>query len=227
MSEMVQFSSNGKATSGYLAVPQQVRAPGVILIQEWWGLVDHIKGVADRLAGEGFVALAPDLYHGEETAEPDEAQKMMMALNTERCARDMTGAVDYLLGHPAVQGDTLGAVGFCMGGGLVLWLSTLRPEIGAAVPFYGVIPWDQVQPDYSQARAAYQGHFGEDDASNPPEEVRKLEDHLRALGKEVDFYFYPGADHAFFNDTRPEVYDEQAATRAWERTVSFLRDHLV
>lgn len=226
MGEMVEFPSNGKTCSGYLAMPESGSGPGVIVVQEWWGLVPHIQDVADRFAGEGFVALAPDLYHGEETTEPDEAQKLMMSLNTEQAARDMAGVVDFLLEHDAVEGNRVGAVGFCMGGGLVLWLSTLRPEVKAAVPFYGVIPWDQVQPDYEQSEAHYLGHFGDQDDSNPIEEVRKLEGHLRDVVDRVTFHIYPRAGHAFFNDTRPEAYHEEHAQLAWERTIEFLRNEL-
>lgn len=226
MGEMVEFASNGKTARGYLALPETGSGPGVVVVQEWWGLVDHIREVAERLADEGFVALAPDLYHGETTTEPDEAQKLMMHMETEQAARDMSGAVGYLLGLETTTGDGVGAVGFCMGGGLVLWLSTLHSGVKAAVPFYGVIPWDRVQPDYSRSQAAYQGHFAENDSFLPPEDVRKLEEHLRALGKEAEFFIYSDTEHAFFNDTRPEVYDEEASRLAWDRTVSFLRERL-
>ncbi len=226
MGEMVSFQSNGKEASGYLALPAAGRGPGVIVIQEWWGLVDHIKDVADRFAIEGFVALAPDLYHGVETAEPDEAGKLMMAMSLERAARDMTGAVDYLLDHPSTTGTGVGAVGFCMGGGLVLWLSTLKPEVLACVPFYGAIPWESMQPDYGRARAGYLGHYAEEDDWATQESARKLEAHLQELGREATFHFYPGTGHAFFNDDRPEAHHPEAAALAWQRTLAFMRRQL-
>ncbi len=226
MGEMVEFASNGKSALGYLAVPASGSGPGVIVIQEWWGLVDHIKDVADRFAAAGFVALAPDLYHGETTSEPDDAGKIMMNMEMGTAAEDMAGAVDYLLELDSSTGSGVGAVGFCMGGGLVLWLSTLKAEVKAAVPFYGAIPWDSVQPDYSASHASFLGHYAENDGWATLDGAQRLEAHLEELGKEVTFHTYPGTDHAFFNDDRPEVYDEAASALAWERTVEFLRSKL-
>lgn len=223
MGEMVQFASNGKTASGYLALPPEP-APGVLVIQEWWGLVPHIKDVADRLAAAGFAALAPDLYHGEETTEPDEAGKLMMALQLDRAARDMGGAADYLLAHAAVTGDGVGVMGFCMGGGLTLWLATTKPEVRAAIPFYGGL-WEGVEPDLSAARAAFLGHYAEHDEWATPAMAADLEQRLRAEGREATFHVYPGTEHAFFNDTR-EVYEPDAARLAWERTTAFLRAQL-
>lgn len=223
---MVEFASNGSTGQGYLATPASGHGPGVIVIQEWWGLVDHIKEVADRFAAEGFVALAPDLYHGEETTEPDEAGKLMMNLELGQAAQDMSGAVDYLLSLDATTGSGVGAVGFCMGGGLVLWLSTIKPEVAACVAFYGAIPWESMQPDYSAARAAYLGHYAAEDAWATQDGARRLAAHLEDLGREATFHFYEGTDHAFFNDVRPDVYDAAAAALAWDRTVTFLKAQL-
>ncbi len=152
---MVEFPSNGSEGQGYLAIPESGSGPGVVVLQEWWGLVPHIKDVADRFAAEGFVALAPDIYRGASasTSEPDEAGKLMMSLNIERAAKDMVGAVDYLKSRSEVTGG-IGVVGFCMGGGLALWLATLRPDdVKAAAPFYGLLPWPAAQPDYSHMGA--------------------------------------------------------------------------
>lgn len=223
MGEMVEFASNGKPSQGYLALPEMGAGAGVIVIQEWWGLVPHIKEVADRFSDAGFVALAPDLYHGETTSEPDDAGKLMMNMELARASRDMTGAVDYLMGLDATTGNGVGAVGFCMGGGMVLWLSTLKAEVIAAVPFYGAIPWDQVQPDYAASDAAYLGHYAVNDGWATLDGAKRLESHLRDLGRTATFHYYEGTDHAFFNDTRPEVYDADAANLAWERTVEFLK----
>ncbi len=197
------------------------------MIQEWWGLVDHIKDVCDRLAGEGFVALAPDLYHGKTAREPDEAQKLMMGLNLERAATDMSGAIDYLKGLSSVRGPGLGVMGFCMGGSLTLMLALRRPDaVRAAVPFYGVLPEQLGTPDWQPLQAAILGHYAEHDdfASRPL--VQKMVKDLQALGKEIQVYEYPGTRHAFFNDTRPEVYNARAASLAWQRTLVFLRQHL-
>ncbi|MGH8991288.1 MAG: dienelactone hydrolase family protein [Acidimicrobiia bacterium] len=227
MGTMVEFPSNGTTVVGYLATPEAGAGPGLIVIQEWWGLVDHIKDLCDRFAAEGFTALAPDLYHGATTTEPDEAGRLMMGMNLERAARDMAGAVDHLAGHEAVRGQGVGVVGFCMGGGLALWLATLRPDlVRAAVPFYGVIPWDAAQPDWSRLGAAVQGHYAENDGFASPEHVAALEAQLKDVGVEVEMFVYDGAHHGFFNDTRPEAHDETAARQAWVRTLEFLRRHL-
>jgi carboxymethylenebutenolidase len=229
MGESVTFSSNGGQAQGYLAVPAAGSGPGVVVIQEWWGLNDQIKEVCDRFANEGSVALAPDLYRGKSTSPPkeDEAGQLMMALNIEQAAKDMAGAIDYLRGHDAVTGDGVGVTGFCMGGGLALWLATLRPDaVKAVVPYYGVIPWPAAQPDYSKLRAALQGHYAENDDFADPESVRKLEEELKGLGKDVEFYIYPGVGHAFTNHHRPDVFHEEHSQTAWQRTVEFFREHL-
>jgi carboxymethylenebutenolidase len=182
--------------------------------------------VADRLAAAGFTALAPDLYHGEATAEPDDAGKLMMNLDLPQAARDMSGAVDFLLSDEACDSSTVAAMGFCMGGGMVLWLSTIKEQVAACVPFYGVIPWDGVQPDYAASRAAYLGHYVENDNPATNDGARKTEARLRELGSEARFHFYPGTGHAFFNNERPEVYDDAAADLAWQRTLEFMREHV-
>jgi carboxymethylenebutenolidase len=224
---MVEFPSNGSQASGYLSAPTAGEGPGVVVIQEWWGLNDQIKEVCDHYAQEGFVALAPDLYRGTVTKEPDEATKLMMALNIEQAAKDMVGAVDYLSGHVAVTSDGVGVTGYCMGGGLALWLATLRPSrVKAVVPYYGVIPWPAAQPDYAALEAAVQGHYAEKDESAGPEQVKKLEDELRGLGKQCEFLIYSDADHAFTNHHRPEVFHAEHTDAAWQRTIDFLRAQL-
>ena len=222
--EMVEFGSNGAKARGYLSVPAGGRGPGVVVLQEWWGLVPHIKDVCDRFAGEGFVALAPDLYHGDVARSPDEAGKLMMALNIERTEKDLRGAIDYLLGHEAVEGESVGAVGFCMGGVLSLYAASVNERVGACVVFYGIHP--KVKPPLERLRAPVLGLYAERDASVPPAAVRELEARLGELGKSAEMHIYPGTDHAFFNDTRPEVYDAAAAADAWRRTLAFFREHL-
>jgi len=224
MGEIVEFPSNGSTAQGYLALPEPGSGPGVLVIQEWWGLVDHIKDLCERFAGEGFVALAPDLYHGAAVSnkEPDEAGKLLMSLRIDQAAQDLTGAVDYLGEHST--GQNIGAVGFCMGGGLALRVGCLRPDaVKAVVPFYGIAGWPPGESDWSQMTAAVQGHYAENDGMAGPPEVAKLEAELRAAGVEVEMFVYPGTTHAFFNDTRPEVHDAEASELAWQRALSFLR----
>ncbi|MGO9341833.1 MAG: dienelactone hydrolase family protein [Acidimicrobiales bacterium] len=225
MGELIDFPSNGESASGYLAIPGDGSGPGVLVIQEWWGLVPHITEVADRFAAEGFVSLAPDLYGGKKTTEPDEAGKEMMALQIPKATRDMSGAIDELLRRSS--GDKVGVVGFCMGGGLALVVACARPDaVAACVPFYGLIPWPDAAPDFSAMSAEVLGHYAGKDEYFTPEAAHALESQLKDLGKDVQIYIYDGADHAFFNDTRPEVYDEAAAQTAWTRTIAFLRDQL-
>jgi carboxymethylenebutenolidase len=227
MGETVEFPSNGHTASGYLATPASGRGPGVVVIQEWWGLVPHITDLCDRFAKEGFVALAPDLYHGKATKEPDEAGKLLMELDLPRAARDMLGAGRWLAESDRTAGDRVGIVGFCMGGALALYAATLSDVFAAVVPFYpymGVTA--AAKPDVANIKGAVLGHFAEKDEAYTPQQVADLEAELRAAGVDVEFFWYAGADHAFFNDTRPEVFDEDAARLAWERTRAFFRTHL-
>jgi carboxymethylenebutenolidase len=221
---MVEFPSNGHTAKGYLATPTSGKGPGVIVIQEWWGLVPHIKDICDRFAAEGFVALAPDLFHGASTTEPDEAGKLMMSMKIDQAARDMSGAVDYLTGLDATTGSKAGSVGYCMGGGLSLYLATLKQQIGACVVYYGVLPG--TQPDLAKLAAPVLGHYADHDEWASPAAVQALEGQLRAAGKQVEFHTYANTQHAFFNDTRPEVYNAEAARLSWERTLAFYRQHL-
>ena len=222
--QMVEFQSNGGTARGYLATPEGGRGPGVVVIQEWWGLVPHIKDVADRFAREGFVALAPDLYHGDVARSPDEAGKMMMALNIGQTEKDLRGAIRHLLAHEATEGGAVGTVGFCMGCALSLYAASKNEQVGACVVFYGIHP--KVEPDFERLRAPVLGLFAEKDGFVTPEVVRALEETVRGHGKSIETHIYPGTDHAFFNDTRPEVYDARAAADAWRRTVAFFREHL-
>ncbi|MFD7709540.1 dienelactone hydrolase family protein [Streptomyces sp. NPDC059785] len=220
----VTFPSAGSTAHGYLALPPAGRGPGVLVIQEWWGLTDHIADVTDRLAAEGFVALAPDLYGGNVAHESGEAYRMMQELPVSRGVELLSGAVDHLLGLPEVTSETVGAVGFCMGGGFVLHLAADDPRVSAAVPFYGVIQGEL--PDFSGLKAQIQGHYGEQDESIP---VDALQEQAAAIkeqsGVDPDFRLYP-AQHAFFNDGRPEVHDPEASAQAWQSTVAFLHRQL-
>ncbi len=220
----VEFSSNGGKTEGYLAAPEKGKGPGVIVIQEWWGLVDHIKDLCDRFAAEGYVALAPDLYHGKTTKSPDEAGKLMMAMDIDRAEKDLRGAIQHLLANEASTGDEVGVVGFCMGGALALYAATKNDQVGACVVFYGGHP--NVKPDLPNLHAPVLGIYAERDGFVTPESVRKLEQNLKALGKSAEMHIYPDTEHAFFNDERPEVYDERASKDAWRRTIEFFAKHL-
>jgi carboxymethylenebutenolidase len=223
MGEIIEFPSNGTTAQGYLAT--EGTGPGVVVIQEWWGLVDHIREVCDRFAAQGLVALAPDLYHGQKTTEPDEAGRMLMAMKMDQAAKDMSGAVDAV--KERSSGHGVGVVGFCAGGGLALVLATRRPDaVRAVAPFYPLVPWPEAQPDYSKLDAAVQGHYAEHDDSAGFEAARQLEDTLTKLGKRATMYLYPGTQHAFFNDHRPQVYDPTAAREAWEKLLPFLREEL-
>jgi len=222
--EQVDFKANGRTDSGYLAVPQQGTGPGVIVIQEWWGLVDHIKDVCERFAEAGYVALAPDLYHGKTAKSPDEAGKLMMALRIDEAEKDISGAIQYLLDHEASTGDKVGVVGFCMGGALALYTATKNAKVGACVVFYGGHP--KVKPDLPKLQSPVLSLSGDKDKSVTPEVVHNLEQQLKSLGKKVDVVIYEDADHAFFNDTRPTVFQPEAAADAWERTIGFFGKHL-
>ncbi len=222
--KMVEFSSNGRTTSGYLAIPEKGNGPGVIVIQEWWGVVDHIKNVCDRFANEGYVALAPDLYHGKTTKSPDEAGKLMMAMQIDKAEKDLRGAIQFLINHEASTGDKVGTVGFCMGGALSLYAATKNAEVGACVVFYGGHP--NVKPDLSNLQAPMLGIYAGRDGFVTPDLVRDLERQLIALGKSVEVHIYPEADHAFFNDQRPDVHNAKAAEDAWMRTIQFFAKNL-
>ena len=221
---LVEFPSNGKTGNGYLAVPASGSGPGVIVLQEWWGLVDHITAVADRFAAEGFVALAPDLYHGESATSPDDAGKLMMALDIGQVEKDLRGAIDYLLARDEVASARVGTVGFCMGGQLSLYAACENASVSACVVFYGIHP--NVKPNLSTLEAPVLGFFAEKDEFVSPAAARQLETDLKTAGKATDFTIFEGAEHAFFNDSRPEVYHAAYAATCWSRTLAFYREHV-
>jgi carboxymethylenebutenolidase len=219
---MVEFPTNGHMTQGYLATPAAATGPGVLVIQEWWGLVPHIKNVCDRLAAEGLSALAPDMYHGKVASEPDEAGKLFMALQIGQAEKDLAGATRYLAGHSSTA--KLGAVGFCMGGQLALFAGCIDGRIGAVVNFYGIHP--NVKPDYARLGGPVLGLFAEKDGFVTPQVARDVEAAIKKAGKQVETHIYPGVDHAFFNDERADVYNKPAADDAWRRTLAHFRAHL-
>jgi carboxymethylenebutenolidase len=229
MGEMIEFPSNGGNAAGYLAVPESTPAPGVLVLQEWWGLVPQITATCDRFAAEGFVALAPDLFHGDIAAhtEMDRAGELMNAMPPDRAARDMGAAVDSLLASPLVRGDSVGAVGFCMGGMLTLVVAAQQGDrIGAAVPYYGA-PLGDAAPDWAGLTAPVLGHYAENDGFFPADACLELGRALEADDKDVTFVLYPGSGHAFANEENPiGTYDEPAARQAWARTIDFLQANL-
>jgi len=221
----VTFPSNGNRAFGYLALPPAGTGPGLIVIQEWWGLTSHIVDVCDRFAAEGYVVLAPDLFGGATTHDSAEAMRLRQELSAEQASRDLAGAVDYLLGHDAVTSAQLGVVGFCMGGGFVLTLAAQQGDrIAAAVPFYGSL---REATDFTGMDAEVLGHYGESDQTIPAEEARALAERIHTeSGRPAEFLFYP-AGHAFFNDENLiGTYDEESARTAWVRTLEFLRTRL-
>jgi carboxymethylenebutenolidase len=221
----VTFASNGHEAHGYLALPESGRRPGLVVIQEWWGLTSHIADLTDRFAAEGFVALAPDLYGGATTHDAEEAGRLMQDLPVERAAADLSGAVDFLLARDDVQGDSIGAVGFCMGGAFVLNLAVREGgKVAAAVPFY---PAGAFPDDFSGLQAAVLAHFAEGDAFVPISLADELESKIKSdTGKTPEIARYP-AGHAFLNDENLlGTYDADLARQAWDRTVAFLHEHL-
>jgi carboxymethylenebutenolidase len=215
--------SDGATLMGYLAQPAGEGSwPAVIVIQEWWGLNEHIKDVTRRFAAEGFVALAPDLYHGVVVSEPNEARKLVMELDTPAAVGEIRSAVDYLQAQDFVAGAKVGITGFCMGGGLTLQTALVEDDLGAAVPFYGS-PLSAV--DAARVTAPLQGHYGSEDGGIPVSAVKTMEEGLDAAGIPNEIYVYEGAQHAFFNDTRSS-YDPEAAAQAWERTLTWFREYL-
>jgi carboxymethylenebutenolidase len=221
----VSFPSNGGTAHGYLVEPATGTGPGLIVVQEWWGLDDHMADVCNRFAREGFVTLAPDLFGGRVAHNEDEAMSLAGQLSPEQAVTELSGAVDYLLAQPSVTGNAVGAVGFCMGGAFALHLAARAGEkVAAVVVFYGTLRGDE---DFSGIRAAVQGHFGERDQFIPPDRAREVMEKVRAqAGVPVQVHFYD-AGHAFFNDTNKlGTYNEELARLAWSRTVDFLRSHL-
>lgn len=226
MGAMVEFASNGTASTGYLAEPATPNGSAVIVIQEWWGLVGHITDLADRFAAEGFLALAPDLYHGVKATEPDEAGKLMMGLAMDRAGLDMAQAASFLAGRPGMTGR-IATVGFCLGGSLALWSATLSEHIVGTVGFYPAVPWERMDPQWTHyAGKAALIHCSEGDGTSAAPGIQQARHAIEAAGGSVALYDYPGTAHAFFNDDRPEVYDAAASATAWQRTLAFLHDRL-
>jgi carboxymethylenebutenolidase len=223
-SKMIEFPSGTQGTPGYLTQPDdEGQHPALVVIQEWWGLAPHIKDVAGRFAREGFIALAPDLYHGHVTQEPDEARKLAMGLDRNRAVAEITAAAQYLKAMEKVSPNKIGVVGWCMGGGLALSTAASSSDIGAAVAFYGR-PLDV--SDTAKLTAPVLGLYGELDQGIPVDAVHAFERELKAHNITHEIHIYPGAQHAFFNETRPHIYHAEAAKDAWQKTLAWFRKYL-
>jgi carboxymethylenebutenolidase len=229
MGEQIEFASNGGTAGGYLVKPPGGTGPGVVVVQEWWGLDSGIKEMAEQVGAAGFVALVPDLYHGELAGhtEPDKAAQLMTQLPADRAARDMSAAVDYLAGHEAVIGTGIGVVGFCMGGMLSFLLAANRPDrIKATVPFYG-FPQGDGEPDWSKLGASVRGHMAENDDFFVPDAARALEAKLQGMGKDVTLTIHPGTGHAFMAPHNAfGTRDEGLAAKIWPDAMAFLHEKL-
>jgi carboxymethylenebutenolidase len=224
MATKIDFTAkSGAATTGEIALPEgEGKAPGLVLVQEWWGLNDHIRSLADRFAKAGFVTLAPDLYHGKVTKNPEEAGKLMTELDGKRAMDDIAGAVAALAAHPRGNGK-VGIVGFCMGGAYAFAATSAIAEIAAAVPFYGIPAAEKM--DFAKMKAPILAHVATRDDWVKVARVAEIKKEIDAHHGAMRFEVYE-ADHAFMNDTRPAVFAPEAAKLAWERTVAFLHEHL-
>lgn len=206
----------------YLAVPPSGKGPGILVLHAWWGLNDFFRGFCDRLAQEGFVALAPDMFHGKIARTPEEAEKLVHESHEEENVPPIIlPALDDLARLPQVSGKGLGTLGFSFGGGWAVWLAAQKPEVRAVVNFYSA-GWG----DFTKSKASFMGHFAETDPYEPKEGIEELERDLKAAGRPTQFYTYPGTGHWFFENDRPDAYDPRAAQLAWDRTIAFLNEEL-
>lgn len=219
----VEFPSPKGSTLGYLALPQDEKPhPGIVAIQEWWGLVPHIKDIAGRFAQEGFICLAPDLYHGQAATEPNEARKLSMQLEVPNAMIDINSTANYLLSLKNVQPNKVGIVGWCLGGRLAIAATANNSKIGAAVIFYGR-PQQELE---EKIQAPLLGLYAEHDHSIKPDELLQFDQVLASHGIPHEIITYPNTEHAFFNDTRPGIYNSEAASDAWQRTLRWFRKYL-
>jgi carboxymethylenebutenolidase len=222
--KMISYKSDGEMVSGFLVTPEgKGPFPAIVVIHEWWGLNDQIKGEAKKLAKEGYVALAVDLYRGKVATDPEEAHELSRGLPEDRAVRDMLAAVSYLKTLPNVKKDKIGSIGWCMGGGYSLSLAVNSPDLTACVVYYGRLLTDKDQ--LRKIKASVIGFFGEEDRGIPPSSAKAFEKDMKALEKDVSTYIYPGAGHAFANEKRPS-YNANAARDSWEKTLVFFEKKL-
>lgn len=227
---MVQYPSDGVTVQAYLvAQPGKTKRPAIIVVQEWWGLNEHVKDVARRYANEGYVVVAPDLYSrlGNQVVpngNSDLAGKLMSSLKQEDGLKDLQATIAYLKTVPEVDAARIGVTGFCMGGSYALMLPCVSQDIKAAVPFYGQVPSPDAPLQKLASPVLY--IYGEEDGWITKADVQRLTNALKRYNKPGEIKTYPGAAHAFFNDTRPDVYKAAEAKDAWGRAVKFFRQHL-
>jgi carboxymethylenebutenolidase len=218
---MSELRPGAPVAVGYEAVPEAGEGPGVLVLHAWWGLSDYFRRLCDRLAAAGFVAVAPDLWGGTVATTVEEAEGLIQQPDNAAMMQAVAGALAHLRSHPAVRGEGLGAVGFSMGAAWAVGAAGAYPALTAVTLFYGI-----GEGDFGVMRAAFLGHFAEGDPWEPEEGVRWLEGELRGAGREVQFHTYPGVGHWFFEENRPDAYNQAAAQLAWERTLAFLRERL-
>ena len=223
MGKLVNLQADGHSFQGYFSEAGYDK-PGVIVIQEWWGLVDHIKDVTDRFAKAGFNAFAPDLYHGQAAAEPDTAKKLGMELQLDSASKEISKAAKYL---KEIGSGKVGIIGFCMGGTLSIWGATLTPEITASVAFYPGTSWERHNPQWINIKGKKVViHCSEGDGTSAAPGIQEAIININKNGGDVTTFDYPGTQHAFFNNDRPQVYNKDAAKLAWQRTLEFFTQNL-
>jgi carboxymethylenebutenolidase len=219
--EMVQFPNGTTTVSGYLATPEKPgRYPALVVVHEWWGLTDWVKEQAQKLAAQGYVALAVDLYRGKVTSDPEVAHELMRGLPQDRAVSDLNAAFAYLFTRTDVDHDHIGSIGWCMGGGLSLQLAIHQPRLAACIVNYGALPTDP--NDLQQIFAPVLGNFGAEDRGITPDDVHAFEKTMQTLKRRIDLKIYDGAGHGFENSTNANAYRPEAAADAWSRTVAFL-----
>lgn len=220
--DKIQFQVGRSKFNGYLAVPEGGDVPGVLVIHAWWGLTDFFKEVCDRLASDGFVALAPDLYNGKTASTIEDAKRLRSKMKSAVVSKELEGAVDLLSTLFAVSGERIGVLGFSLGAYWAMWLATQRPrEVAAVTAFYGMR-----KGNYRKAHATFLGHFAEDDEYAPQKSARAVETQLRSSGRNVTLHFYPSTKHWFFERDRADAYNPEAAKLAWNRTTTFFHANL-
>jgi len=219
--EMVQFPNGSETVSGYLATPAKAgRYAGIVVAHEWWGLTDWVKEQTRKLADQGYVVLAVDLYRGKVTSDPEEAHELMRGLPQDRAVAELNSGLVYLVGRQDVDRDHVGVIGWCMGGGFALQLAIHQPHLSACVVNYGALPTDP--NDLQQIFAPVLGNFGADDRGITPADVHEFENTMQSMKRRVDLKIYPGAGHGFENSTNTNAYRPEAAADAWSRTIAFL-----
>jgi carboxymethylenebutenolidase len=223
--ETVTITSGDEQYRAYLVLPDSAGPhPALVLIHEWWGLNDQIRGEARKFAEQGFAVIAPDLYHGSVTGDPSMAHELMRGLPQDRGVRDLKAAFAFLAAREDVQKDKIGSVGWCMGGGFSLQLAVNEPKLAACVVYYGAMPTNP--EDIQKIQAPVLGNFGSEDRGIKPDVVAAFEKAMKAAGKSVDVKIYNGAGHAFQNANNKLSYQQNAAEDSWRRSLAFLNKTL-